>query len=81
MITRVQKMGLSENDLELELKEITFESCHFPGLSALEETQKAHLCKITMLFIRSTYLCQGHLTQRDLSGSISISPRWRGPPA
>ena len=28
-----------------------------------------------------THLCQGHLTQRDLSGSTSMSPRWRGPPA
>ena len=28
-----------------------------------------------------THLCQGHLTQRDLSGRISMSPRWSGPPA
>ena len=35
---------------------------------AFSETQKAHRY-------------QGHLTQRDLSGNSSISPRWRGPPA
>ena len=73
-------------------KEITFEPCKSPELSkfpAFEETQKAHLdilndtyhaCVNVVVNDRS-YLCQGHLTQRDLSGRISMSPRWSGPPA
>jgi len=31
--------------------------------------------------IQNAHLCQGHRTQSPLSGSLSISPRYSGPPA
>ena len=47
---------------------------HFPK-------HKRPTCMFDDIIDDYSYLCHGHLTQRDLSGSTSISPRWRGPPA